>query len=274
MKILLSLFVIFYSLGSFGQSFLVLNNGVVLTNDKSGFIYDFGHFVLPYQVNFSGGQFMSVEGKLVIVDRNGYLYRTDEKVSSKINGKGDNYFVDNKGTLYTFDSKGFFYKFSKESDIKDVSLYGGRFFIVKNKKNSFLYTLNSSGNFFKLNIEGLDPSSINIAGGNFFQTQKGEVFTISDEGFVFSKKEMEIGKIKKIGGRFFLTEDDAIYTVSKEGFLLLPFLPENLKVSDIKKLGRDFFITSEGKLYSVSEEGNIYERETKHNLIDTQILSF
>jgi len=276
MKKLLVLSSLAFSLSSFAQSYLILNNGVTLTTDLSGYVYDIGHFVAPYKVTLSGGQFFAEQGKLVTVDENGYLYRKDEKAPSKINGRGSNYVIDNKGSMLTFDSKGFFYKFDKDSDLKKTKIFGGNFFTVKpdeKKLDTFLYTVNKNGNYFKLNVEGLDPASIIIPGGNFFQTITGAIYTVSSEGNVFSKSEIKTGSVSIAGGNFFVDLKNVIYTVSTDGFLYVPALPANLNVKLISKVGKNYMIDTEGRIFVVDNLGNIYEREVKHDLREAKVLS-
>lgn len=277
MKKILALGSLLLALNGYTQSYFIMGNGVTLTTDKAAFVYDFGHFILPYKVTLTGGQFLAEEGKLISIDDKGFLYRKDEKAPSKIKGKGNNYIIADNGTLYTFDAAGFFYKFDKESAFKKATNYGGNFFTVKpeeKKAGVDLYTLNNKGNFFKMAVAGLNPSEIVIAGGSYFQTIKGVVFTVSKDGLVFAKEETKVAPIKKIGGNFFIDANNAIYTVSEDGFLILPSLPLSLKVASITKLGQNYFLDQEGKLFVVDSTGAVFQREMKdHDFKDAKILS-
>lgn len=276
MKKILALGSLFLALNGHAQSYLILNNGVTLTTDKAAFVYDFGHFILPYKVTLTGGQFLAEEGKLISIDSKGFLYRKDEKAPSKLKGKGNNYLIADNGTLYTFDANGFFYKYDKEAATKKASSFGGNFFTVKpddKKPGVDLFTLNQLGNYFKMAVPGLNASDITIAGGNYFQTNKGVVYTVDKAGLVFAKAEVKAAAIKKIGGNFFIDANNAIYTVSEDGFLYLPTLPANLKVATITKLGQNYFIDQEGKLFVVDSTGLIFERTTTHEIKDAKILS-
>jgi hypothetical protein len=277
MKKILALGSLILALNGYAQSYMILGNGVTLTTDKAAYIYDFGHFILPYKVTLTGGQFLAEEGKLISIDDAGFLYRKDEKAPTKLKGKGNNYIVADNGTLYTFDATGFFYKFDKDAATKKAVGFGGNFFTVKPEEKKTivdLYTLNSKGNYFKTVVEGLNPSEISTFGGTFFQTTKGIVYTISKDGFVFSKADTKVAAIKKIGGNFFIDANNAIYTVSAEGFLMLPALPMNLKIATITKLGQNYFLDQEGKLFVVDSAGAIYQREmSAHELKDAKILS-
>lgn len=277
MKKILALGSLLLSFNSFSQSYVILNNGVTLTTDKAAFVYDFGHFIFPNKVTLTGGQYMAEEGKIISFDDKGFMYRKDEKAPNKIKGKGANYILAENGTLYTFDTAGFFYKYDKDSALKKAISYGGNFFTVKpddKKPQVEIYTLNSKGNYFKMNVEGLNPAEIVSFGGNYFQTNKGVIYTVTKDGFVIPKAEIKTGLVKKIGGNFFIDSNNAIYTVSEDGFLFLPSLPANLKIANITKLGQNYFIDQEGKMYGVDSTGAIYEREVKtHDLREAKILS-
>ena len=277
MKKILAMGSLLLALNGHAQSYMILNNGVTLTTDKTAFVYDFGHFILPYKVTLTGGQFLAEEGKLISIDEKGFLYRKDEKAPSKLKGKGASYLLADNGTLYTFDAAGFFYKYDKDSALKKANSFGGNFFTVKpdDKKPAVdLYTVNNLGNYFKMNVAGLNAAEIVIAGGSYFQTQKGAVYTVTNQGLVYSKADMKVAAIKKIGGNFFIDANNALYTVSEDGFLYLPTLPANLKIATITKLGQNYFLDQDGKLFVVDSTGAIYQREMKdHDFKDAKILS-
>jgi hypothetical protein len=277
MKKFLLLGSLLLALNGHAQSYMILGNGVTLTTDKAAYVYDFAHFVLPTKVTLTGGQFLAEDGKLISIDDKGFLYRKEEKAPSKIKGKGSNYVLAENGTIYTFDAAGFLYKFDKDNALKKANNFGGRFFTVKpdEKKNAVdLYTMNATGNFFKMNVEGLVTADIATFGGNYFMTNKNVVYTVSKDGFVFSKAEVKTGLIKKMGGNFFIDDKNAIYTVSDEGFLYLPSLSANLKIETITKIGANYFLDQEGRLFVVDATGAIYEREMKsHDLRNAKILS-
>lgn len=276
MKKILAVGSLLLALNSHAQSYMIMNSGVTLTTDKAGFVYDFGHFIPPYKVTLTGGKFLAEEGKLISVDEKGFLYRKDEKAPSKIKGKGNSYVVADNGKLYTFDAAGFFYKFDKESAFKKATTFGGNFFTVKpddKKPLVDLFTVNTLGNYFKMNVAGLNPADISIAGGNYFQTNKGVIYTVDKGGMVYAKADVKAGIVKKIGGNFFIDANNAIYTISEDGFLMLPSLPANLKIATVTKLGQNYLIDQEGKFFVVDSTGAIFQREMNLNLKDAQILS-
>ncbi len=277
MKKILALGSLMLALNGYAQSYMILGNGVTLTTDKAAFVYDFGHFILPYKVTLTGGQFLAEEGKLISIDDKGFLYRKDEKAPAKLKGKGNNYIIADNGTLYTFDATGFFYKYDKEAATKKSVGFGGNFFTVKpddKKPVVELFSLNNKGNYFKTTIPGLNPADITTFGGTYFQTNKGVIYTVTKDGFVYSKAETKTALIKKIGGNFFIDANNSMYTVSEDGFLYLPTLPATLKIASITKLGQNYFLDQEGKLFVVDNTGAVFERVMKdHNMNDAKILS-
>lgn len=273
MKKYLAMAATLLSMNVFAQSYLILNNGVTLTTDKAGFIYDFGNFHIPYKITLNGGQFLAEEKNLLTVDSQGFLYNKDKKVD-KVKGKGMNYLI-NDDKLVTIDAKGFFYEF-EDKIFKKVTAFGGNFFLVKpddKKAIVDLYTVNLTGNYSKLNIPGLNPLDIVTLGGTFFQTRAGVTYTISKDGLVFSKADQKVGAVKKAGGNFFVDAAGLLFTVSEEGFLMLPVLPTNIKVADIQKVGANYMIDSEGRIFIVDKVGNLVERTINHDLRNAKILS-
>lgn len=265
------------SLNSFAQSYMVLGNGVTLTVDKAGFVYDFKQFFLPYQIQVNGGQFLVADGMLNTVDSAGFLYKKDLSVE-EVKGKGLNYFINEDNHLYTIDEKGFFYKFDKDkSAFKKASTFGGNFFIVKEdekKKIASLYTINSKGNYFKLAVQGLNPWDISIVGGTWFVDKAGVVHTVNKDGNVFAKADMKVGGIVRKGGNFFVDNTNKVFTVSEEGLLVLPGLPMSFNLNNIVKVGANYLIDIDGKVFSVDSAGNVNERTiNEHDIRNVKVLS-
>lgn len=274
MKKFIALGFMLASMEAFSQSYLVLSNGVTLTTDKAGFVYDFHNFRLPYKLEVNGGQFLVEDEKLSTVDSNGFLFEKDLKVK-KIKGKGLNYFIKSDNHLVTIDSQGFYYEYDEDESIfRKASSFGGNFFIVNPKKRVFdLYTINDKGNYFKMDVEGLNPRDITEVGGNYFRTKDEVIFTVSKDGFVFNKSDVKTGSIVKAGGNFFIDSTNKIFTVSDEGLLILPILPMNLVVSQIEQIGANYMIDSDGRMFTVDAQGNMHERVVNHDLTNTKILS-
>ncbi len=274
MKNFIALGLLLGSLSASAQSYLVLNNGVMLTTDKAGFVYDYGHFVIPYEVKITGGQFLVEKEQLITIDENGYRYDKDEKIK-KIKGKGLNYVLNDKYELITVGSNGFYYKFTEDDMLKKIEKFGGNFFTVKDKKKSILlYTVNASGNYFNIALPELNPADITVVGGTFFITKDGVPFTVSKDGFVFAKTGMQIGTVKKFGGNFVIDETNKLFTISETGILSNPVLPLTLNVNNIAKVGSNYMLDNDGKLFVVDNNGNVFERTiTNHDLRNVKVLS-
>ncbi len=261
------------SLNAFSQSYIILSNGITLTTDKSGFIYDFGHFRIPYKITVNGGNFFVADEKLSTVDASGMLYQKDMEVK-KIKGKGLNYFISNKNYLITIDEAGFVYEYDDSGLFKKALNFGGNFFTVKGeKKATDLYTVSSKGNYFKMEIPGLNPADIVKFGGSFFQTKQGMIYTVSKDGLVYSKPESGVGEVKKMGGNYLIDSKDFLYTVSEEGLLALPILPTNIVVNDLIKLGSNYMLDSQGRIFVVDHMGMMFERTPEHDLTKSKIIA-
>jgi hypothetical protein len=274
MKKFIALGLLMGSLGASAQSYLVLNNGVMLTTDKAGFVYDFGHFVVPYEVKVNGGQFLVEKKTLITVDENGYKYDKDEKVE-KIKGKGNNYLLTDKNELITVAANGFYYKYDKDDALKRVEKFGGNFFLAKDekKKNTLLYTLNSTGNYFNIALPELNPADITVLGGSYFITNRGVTFTVNKDGFVFAKTEKVVAP-KKLGGNFLIDGTGKLFTVSDAGILANPVVPATLNINNVVKVGSNYMLDNDGKLFVVDKNGNVFERSVNsHDLRNVKVIS-
>jgi hypothetical protein len=274
MKKLLIAGLTLFSLQGFSQSYVVLNNGVTLTTDNTGYLYDFDQFIMPYKITGNGGQFLLEEDKLLTIDEKGFLYRKDEKIK-RMKGKGINYLVTDDNELVTIAADGIFYKY-KDSNIKKIKTYGGKFFTVATdeKKNIIdLYTLNARGNFFKMSVAGLNPAALSVAGGSYFMAS-GMIYTISRDGLVFPKPEKKVNGINRLGGNFFIDSNNVLFTVSEEGFLIIPILPKDMNLRTIQKVGANYMIDTEGRMFIVDKAGTVVARSLKeHDLRSTKIIS-
>lgn len=274
MKNIIAFGLLLGSLSAAAQSYLVLNNGVMLTTDKAGYVYDFGHFVVPYEVKVNGGQFLVEKKTLITIDGSGYKYDKDEKVE-KVRGKGTNYLLTDKKELITVDAKGFYYKYDKDKVLDRVEKFGGNFFLAKDekKKNTLLYTLNSTGNYFNITLPELNPADITVLGGSYFITNRGVTFTVNKDGFVFPKTE-RVAAPKKLGGNFLIDGMGKLFTVSETGVLSNPVVPMNLNLSNVVKLGSNYMLDTEGRLFVVDANGNVFERSVNsHDLRTVKVLS-
>lgn len=277
MKMFIAAGLMLASLNVFSQSYLILSNGVTLTTDKAGFLYDFGHFNLPYKVSAIGRNYFIEDNKLKTIDVNGFLY--EKSIKSKeledIKGKGGNFFVKKDNKLLTIDAKGFFYEYEDDKVFKKITAIGGNYFLAQpeKKKPVELYTVNDKGNYFKMNVEGLNTAEVVVSSGNFFQTKSGDIYTVSKDGFVFAKSEMKVGTIAKSGANYIINSDGLLFTISEEGMLFLPILPANIKIADLKSFGSNYMIDTEGRIFIVDSIGVITERSTTHDLRNSKIFS-
>lgn len=274
MKRILTLALLMSSFAASAQSYLVLNNGVMLTTDKAGYVYDFGHFVVTYDVKVNGGNFLVEKKQLSTVDENGFKYEKDEQIE-KIKGKGFNYVLKDDNKLVTFDAKGFFYKYEKDDVLKRVEKFGGNFFTAKDdkKKNTLLYTVNDKGNYFNIALPELNPADITLLGGTYFLTSNGTTFTVSKDGFVF-KKDLKVLSPRKIGGNYVIDAAGKLFTVSEAGVLANPVVPATLNLNNVTKLGANYMLDNNGKLFVVDKNGNVFERSVNsHDLRDVKVLS-
>lgn len=264
------------SLNAFSQSYMILNRGIILTTDAQGFVYDYNQFVLPYEVKVVGGQFFSEDGKLVTVDDQGMMYRKDMKVK-KVKGKGINYFVNDDSELVTIDHKGFVYKWDKDKSFKKDTRYGGNFLIVSTDPKKYVYdlfTISDKGSYTKISIPGFNAANAMVLGGNYFMAKNGVIYTVSKDGFVFSKESMRTGDIVRAGGNFFMDTMNKLYTVTAEGVLMMPTVPKEFNLRDIRKLGANYMIDLEGRVFTVDKAGNVNQRFIKdHDMTQVKIQS-
>lgn len=274
MKNIIALGLLFGALSASAQSYLILNNGVMLTTDKAGYVYDFGHFVVTYDVKVNGGNFLVEKKQLITVDENGYKYDKDEEVE-KIKGKGLNYLLNKDAKLITVDAKGFYYKYENDDVLKRVEKFGGNYFLAKDekKKSTLLYTVNSAGNYFNISLPELNPADITVLGGSYFITSNGTTFTVSKDGFVF-KKDLKVVAPKKLGGNFVIDSTGKLFTVSEDGVLANPVIPATLNLNNVAKLGANYMLDNDGKLFVVDKNGNVFERSVNsHDLRNVKIIS-
>lgn len=274
MKRLITMCAMLFSFQAFSQSYLVLNNGIALTLDKAGFVYDFGHTILPYKVSGNGGQFLISDKKLFTVDFAGFFYEKD-LVVEKIRAKGYNYFIDDKNNLVTITETGFYNKFDKDvAFLKKAKKFGGNFFTVEEKKTTDLYTINFLGNYFKTVVPGLNPKDIKVFGGRFFQSENGTLYTVSKEGFVYPKPEIKVQKIKTFGGNFLIDSTNTVFTITDTGELILASVPATFNAANIEKVGANYMLDKEARLFAVDGLGTILERKVNHDLRISKVLSF
>lgn len=263
MKTLLLAALATLSFNAFSQSYVIMDNGIVVTTDNAGFTYDFGHYAFPAKVTLKGGQYFVEEGNiLATIDENGLLFRKYELIPEKIKGKGINYFISEEGFIYVIDKRG--YAKVTESEIYTKALnFGGNYFTVAldaEKTQLELYVVTAEGEVVKPEVPNLKVKDIVAFGGTYFMTNRGIVFTVSADGKITSKDQMRVGVLQKRGGNYFIDSAGFFFTVSDNGDLIMPALPVSLRINTIQRLGTNYFIDQSGKLYVVDKSGNVFER--------------
>lgn len=255
-----------FSLNSHAQSFLVMDNGIVITTDTNGFAYDFGHYAYPQKISLKGGQYFVEEGNiLATVDENGLLFRKYELIPEKIIGKGINYFIAPDGSVYTIDRKGYV-KVSQDEAYQNAVTFGGNYFIAAtdpDKKDLALFVVTADGAIVKPEVPRLKVSEIISYGGSYFMTNRGIVFTVAKDGTVTPKDDMRVGILQKKGGSYFVDSSNLFYTVSESGELQMPSLPIGLRVPTILRLGSNYFIDQQGRFYLVDKAGKVWEKTVR-----------
>lgn len=265
------------SLSAFAQSFIIMDNGITITMDRSGFVYDFGNYAFPQKISLKGGNFFVEEnGVLATVDEKGALFRKYEVIPEAILGKGLNYFLSEAGELYTINRQGIV-TITVNEEFKKATNFGGNFFAVTTdpeKKLMDLYTVNLDGKVIKTEISNFKAKDIVIFGGSYFMTNRGLVYTVTAEGAAVPSYESRVGVIQKRGGNYFIDSSGMFYTINDAGSLIMPALPMNLKLSSITKFGSNYFIDLSGRLFVVDKDGNVFERIMRdHDFRNARIIS-
>ena len=107
------------SLDAFSQSYFVLENGITLSVDASGYVYDFGHYTPVGRVTVKGGQYLVEDSNvLVTVDEHGALFRKYEMLPKQVVGKGINYFIGDNGAFYGINNQGYVNLIENDEKIK------------------------------------------------------------------------------------------------------------------------------------------------------------
>ncbi len=265
------------SLSAVAQSYIIMDNGITVTIDKAGFAYDVGNYAFPQKITMKGGQFFVEENTvLATVDERGTLYRKYEQMPEKILGRGMNYFISDKGELYTIDSQGGV-TMTTDEKLKTANFFGGNYFTVvtdADKKEMDLYTVTATGAVNKAELSNFKMKDVAAYGGTYFMSNRGVVYTISQDGSVIPWPSMRVGVLQKRGGNYFIDSSGSVFTVGMDGTLHLPGIPMNLKLASITKLGSNYFLDLSGRLFVIDHEGNIFERVMKdHDFRNARVIS-
>lgn len=276
-KILLSILATL-SFNVFAQSYVIMDNGLVITTDRAGFVYDIGEYSFPQKVTMKGGQYFVEENSiLATIDENGSLFRKYEVIPEKILGQGMNYYLSSTGEITTIDQKGVAHHSTNEAFTRAMNFGGNYFTAVADAETGVmdLYTVALDGSVIKADLgETLKIKDVVAFGGSYFMTNRGVVYTITADGRVLSMAHMRVGVLQRRGGNFFTDSAGMIYTVAEDGSLVLPALPISLKINTITKLGSNYFLDLSGRLYVVDKMGNIYEKTMPdHDFRNARIIS-
>lgn len=273
MKRLFFAALMFGSVAGQAQSMLVMKTGKIYTFDDQGMIYDLGNFLLPYKIKEIRGRYIiDDKRKLRTIDRNGYLYNKEkeDKVPSNLEHFGENYFINKYGKIFTIDDQGYVFEAEKgEREFKKIEKLGGTFFVgekkVEGDKKLAFFAITAGGRILEVTIPGLNLGHINFEGGNYFTTSRGELFSVSADGYVFSKKDLGTfnGWEMKKGGNYFIFRN-SVYTVAQSGIVMS--VADAGDIGHIEVFGTNFFITRTGALYTVSANGTLRKVPFNENL--------
>jgi hypothetical protein len=271
MKKIVVLFLVLLSFNSFSQSYLILDDGVTLSFDVNGYVYDLGHYTPLNRLTAKGGQFLVEDTNvLVTVDENGLLRRKYEILPKQFISKGMNYFINEKDELFTIDQMGIVHLYEEQEKLKGMNKFGGNYIFTENDEFHFI---NRNGEMITQPLEGIKTDDILILGGQYFMTVRGGVFTVSRDGKIVDHQQERIGVIAKKGGNFFIDSFGILYTVAQDGSLKIPMLPQGLNTTSIIKLGSNYLIDQEGRLFTVDLEGQVWERWTDYDLRSVRVTS-
>lgn len=254
----------FGSVAAQAQSMLVMKTGKIFTFDDQGMIYDLGNFLVPYKIKEVRGRYLiDDKRKLRTVDRNGYMYNKEkeDKVPANIETFGENFFINKTGKIFTVDDQGYVFEAEKrEREFKNIDKLGGTFFTAEKKedgeKKLAFFAITTTGKIMEVLVPHLNLGRINFAGGNYFTTTKGELYSVSGDGFVYAKPELGTfnGWELKKGGNYFISRG-SLYTVAQSGVVMS--VADAADLGHIEVFGTNFFITKAGALYTVSANGNL-----------------
>lgn len=251
------------------QSYMVRANGVVLTLDEKGFVYDLNQFVLPYMITVKGGMFYVTDKRVITtIDENGFFYRLDPKqyeAPRKVEHSGHNYFLEGNGTVWSFDRNGSPTIGERNWDYRKPLYVGGKFFVVKAKRDepASLVIVNDRGTVNELRVKDLDASKIVKSGTNWFAAQvrpafSYQLYTLDADGKVYQNPNLKAPAIIGAKGGNFLEADGELLTIDERGTIVSQGTMS--RFGTISKIGHNYFLTQEGKLFVVDMNGTVIER--------------
>ncbi len=276
MKSIVAVLIATLSFAASSQSYIIMENGIVVTTDTTGLTYDFGHFAYPQKVTLKGGQFFVEDGTvLATVDETGLLFRKYEIIPEKILGKGLNYFLSSEGVAHAIDRKGTL-KITENEAFRGAANFGGTFFTVAHSLEVTaldLYVVTSDGVIRKSELE-FKAGEIVAFGGTYFMTNRGALYTVAYDGSVNLDTSSRVGILRRRGGNYFMDSAGLLYTVAESGKLVLPALPVSLRLTTVHRFGSNYFIDQAGRLYVVDRLGSIFEKSMRdHDFRQAKVIS-
>ncbi len=276
MKFLAVSFLVTLSFAARAQSYVIMENGIVVTTDTTGLTYDFGHFAYPQKITLKGGQYFVEDGTvLATIDETGLLFRKYELIPEKILGKGLNYFLSSEGVAYAIDRKGSV-KISEFEVFRSAVNFGGTFFTVPRSPGLpalDLYVVTSDGVIQKTELEFQEREIVEF-GGTYFMTNRGVLHTVGADGSVHLETASRIGVLQRRGGNYFVDSAGLLYTVTDTGKVMLPALPVSLRLSTVHRFGSNYFIDQAGRLFVVDRWGSIFEKPMRdHDFRQAKVIS-
>jgi hypothetical protein len=264
------------SLAAAGQSYVIMDNGIVVTTDTAGFTYDFGHYAYPQKITLKGGQYFVEDGAVLgTVDEKGLLFRKYEQIPEKILGKGINYFLSAEGVAYVVDRAGSV-KLVEAEPFRRAVNFGGTFFTVARDPERTaldLYVVTGDGAIRRAELE-FKEREIVAFGGTYFMTNRGILYTVARDGALSAKTEPRIGVLQRRGGNYFIDSAGLLFTVAESGAVVVPALPVPLRLASVHRFGSNYFIDQAGRLFVVDKDGNVFEKPMRdHDFRQAKVIS-
>ncbi len=237
MKMTLASLLLFGALQASAQSFLVENDGTLLTIDRKGFLYDLGHSVDPDDVGIRGKNWFDNKGVITTIDMNGLVHAKPEIRLPRLRVSGGHWAIGSRGEFVVFASNGFVYNYDDSLQMfrRGQVLSSGHNWIVLREGSRGpiqLVTVDViDGRYFvatpeSLQQRGLNVRNIRVSGGNWFIDSTGVLHAVTRNGGVMSHPEHgNFMRLVSNGGNFFIDSANMTRVVMDNGLVLLPNLP-------------------------------------------------
>jgi hypothetical protein len=263
MSLLAVLFALAGSITTHAQSHLLKLDGVLLSVDASGFIYDLGNRVDPAQVKARGKNWLAEKsGALITIDSAGLVNRrTDVRVPRTLRAHGGTWFLGERGELSVVTASGAVVT-TQEPTLRegDIAPRGGNFFVWRPRRGGapVLYTFNSAtGESYHSDAEyvrrlGIDMSSFKGNGNNWLVDGRGILHVVTRIGAVMPRRDLgTFFGLSTRGGNYFVDATGATQVVMDNGSVHMPYLP--LDYSAIATAGDTFGWNTRGDFFTFVE---------------------